>query len=172
MGISDLALGAPRGLFSTQDYNDAISREPQKSRMQILREREEEQERNRVLRDTEGTVCACGVKFHPVIDKEHTQTQTHCEYLREKEGIVCDCGVKYHPKLDGASHRFHAQHISFMASKTTCECGATLQWRWLPSHRLSKKHEEGMRRVKRTHTRVTTAPKRRKCSAAALDSVL
>lgn len=148
MGISDLALGAPRGLFSTQDYNED-RKEQRKRKLEILEEKEERAKKLRELRETEGVTCVCGVKIHPAVDTDHARSAAHCNYVRDVEGVVCMCGEKYHLRMDALTHKFHPRHVSYLHAAVTCECGQTLQRRWLASHLLSKKHASEMKRVER-----------------------
>lgn len=148
MGISDLALGTPRGLYSTADYNDASNNNKRK-RADILKEREEIEQEHRRKREEEGVVCVCGIKYHPDIDAMHARTVEHCNFLRQTEGVMCECGVKYHPMIDNVHHRYDPRHISFLRLRAACECGMTLQRRWMPSHKLSKVHTQRMERIRK-----------------------
>jgi hypothetical protein len=143
MGISDLALGAPSGLFSTQDYNEA---QRKKSKLVCLKEREEAAERNRQLREREGVVCGCGVKYHPILDVDHRRTGQHTAFLRETEGVVCECGIKYHPVMEKYVHSFHAAHRAYEDTRIPCDCGATVQRKRLSQHVTSKTHTRLLRR--------------------------
>jgi hypothetical protein len=128
MGISDLCLGAPRGLFSTQDYNEAI---------QDQRRFHEE------LRDKEGLVCECGVKYHPDIDHDHHRSLLHRRFF---EGVLCECGAKYHPQMERYAHYFCAAHQAYENTRIPCECGGSVQRKRFPTHVASKTH---MLRVRR-----------------------
>jgi hypothetical protein len=128
MGISDLCLGAPRGLLSTQDYNEAL-----KESVRI----------NAELRDMEGVVCECGTKYHPLLDHDHHKSIQH---RRHYEGVMCECGAKYHPLMERYVHNFSASHQAYERTRIQCECGSSVQRKRFAVHVVSKTH---MLRVRR-----------------------
>ena len=116
-------------------------------RTEILKWRAEREQTHRELREKEGVVCGCGIKYHPAIDVDHVMLEQHRVFLRDAEGVLCECGVQYHPVLDD-THRFHPCHSAYMKMVVQCECGGKVKRSWLPSHRRSKKHMLLMERIK------------------------